>query len=234
MNRLDDVLGPENWWARFRMVAAESVLCYLTVRLPDGTKVTKSDVGGCAGMSDPGDDDKSAASDGLKRAAVHFGVGRYLYGDGVPSYDAHHAKHLANDTGHGRSGAYAPPAVVEEYRGWLAGFVSDVNAKWLDRWTDDGTGEIRDGVKDLVSTWQLSGHLLKWARSANLIEAPEEPRLRQYDPLAAVAWMRDPEAVRKEARRYCRAKWQEAVSRLEGAPDGETEPAGTEGGCADG
>lgn len=232
MNRLDNVLSPENWWARFRMVSADSVLCYLTIQLPNGTRVTKSDVGGCAGMADPGDDDKSAASDGLKRAAVHFGVGRYLYGDGVPSYDEHHAKHLANDTGHGRTGAYAAPGVIEDYRAWLVGYVSEINAKWLDRWTDDATGEIPAGVNELVSTWQLSGHVVKWARAADLIDAPEQPRSRQYDPLAAVAWMRDPEAVRKETRRYCREKWSDAVARIEGETT-EGEPD-TEGGRADG
>ena len=48
--------------------------------------LTKSDAGGYAGMSDSGDDDKSGFSDAFKRAAVKFGIGRYLYRDGVPRF----------------------------------------------------------------------------------------------------------------------------------------------------
>src|SRR5215207_6903858 len=85
MNRLDSVLGPENWWDRY-VPGENSVLCELTIRLPDGSTLTKSDAGGYAGMADSGDDDKSGYSDAFKRAAVKFGVARYLYRDGVPTF----------------------------------------------------------------------------------------------------------------------------------------------------
>src|SRR3954470_11017010 len=58
MNRLDNVLGPENWWDEY-VPSENSVLCRLTIRLPDGSTLTKSDAGGYAGMADSGDDDKS-------------------------------------------------------------------------------------------------------------------------------------------------------------------------------
>lgn len=83
MNRLDEVLGPENWSDSYTCVTDHSALCSLTIRLPDGTELTKCDAGGAAGMQDPGDDDKSIISDAFKRAAVKFGVGRYLYREGV-------------------------------------------------------------------------------------------------------------------------------------------------------
>jgi hypothetical protein len=63
MNRLDNVLGPENWWDAY-VPSENSVLCRLTLRLPDGSTLTKADAGGYAGMSDSGDDDKSGYSDG--------------------------------------------------------------------------------------------------------------------------------------------------------------------------
>jgi hypothetical protein len=85
MNRLDAVLGPENWWDEY-IPNANSVLCRLSVRLPDGQILTKADAGGYAGMSDQGDDDKSGYSDAFKRAAVKFGLARYLYRDGVPEF----------------------------------------------------------------------------------------------------------------------------------------------------
>lgn len=84
-NRLDDILGPENWWDSYQPFE-HSVLCTLTIRLPDGTLLSKQDAGGYAGMSDQGDDDKSGYSDAFKRAAVKFGVARYLYRDGVPEF----------------------------------------------------------------------------------------------------------------------------------------------------
>jgi hypothetical protein len=85
MNRLDDVLGPENWWDEY-IPGENSVMCRLTLRLPDGSTITKADAGGYAGMADSGDDDKSGFSDAFKRAATKFGVARYLYRDGVPAF----------------------------------------------------------------------------------------------------------------------------------------------------
>lgn len=82
MNRLDAVVGPENWWDDYTP-GEKSVLCRLTIRLPDGQVLTKCDAGGYAGMADAGDDDKSGYSDAFKRAAVKFGPGRYLYQDGL-------------------------------------------------------------------------------------------------------------------------------------------------------
>jgi hypothetical protein len=77
-DRLDDVLGVWGWEDRYFPQADGSVLCTLTVRAGDRV-VTKSDVGGQSEQPDEGDRCKAAVSDALKRAAVKFGVGRYLY-----------------------------------------------------------------------------------------------------------------------------------------------------------
>src|SRR2546421_9121236 len=105
MNRLDNVLGPENWHDRY-VPGENSVLCELTIRLPDGSLLTKCDAGGYAGMADSGDDDKSGYSDSFKRAAVKFGVARYLYRDGVPTY----AQDGSPAVDHGEPPAPAPAA----------------------------------------------------------------------------------------------------------------------------
>jgi hypothetical protein len=97
MNRLDDVLGPENWWDEYAP-SENSVLCRLTIRLPDGSTLTKCDAGGYAGMADPGDDDKSGYADAFKRACVKFGVARYLYHDGVPRFVESHPAAQRTDT----------------------------------------------------------------------------------------------------------------------------------------
>lgn len=80
MDRLDDVLGPDNWQVRFEPAGGVSIRCKLNVRFePGGEWVEKSDVGSPSEQPDEGDRMKAANSDALKRAAVMFGVGRYLY-----------------------------------------------------------------------------------------------------------------------------------------------------------
>jgi hypothetical protein len=111
MNRLDEVIGPENWWDRYTP-GENSVLCELTVRLPDGSTLTKCDAGGYAGMADSGDDDKSGYSDAFKRAAVKFGVGRYLYGDGVPDF----VRRIVGDGRPGDESRAAPAPTSDDAR----------------------------------------------------------------------------------------------------------------------
>lgn len=77
MERLDAVVGPANWQDRFEFHGPRTV-CYLSIRV-DGEWVTKADG---AGDSDV-ESEKGAISDAGKRAAVKWGIGRYLYD--VPS-----------------------------------------------------------------------------------------------------------------------------------------------------
>jgi len=74
MDRLDDVCGPENWQTEFSETAKGRVLCRLGIRV-DGEWIWKSDG---AGNTDV-EGEKGGISDALKRAAVSWGIGRYLY-----------------------------------------------------------------------------------------------------------------------------------------------------------
>lgn len=85
MNRLDEVVGPENWSDHY-LPGEHSVICILTITLPDGRTLSKEDAGGYAWMSDAGDDNKSGFSDAFKRACAKFGIARYLYRDGIPNF----------------------------------------------------------------------------------------------------------------------------------------------------
>jgi hypothetical protein len=71
LDRLDEVLGPSGWADSYEVLEAREanygVRCRLTL-----LDIAKEDVG-------EGDSLKSAFSDALKRAAVKFGIGRYLY-----------------------------------------------------------------------------------------------------------------------------------------------------------
>lgn len=78
MNRLDDVLGVAGWQDKYVELSDGCVRCCLRCRL-GGEWVLKQDVGGPSDQPDKGDKHKSAYSDALKRAAVKFGIGRYLY-----------------------------------------------------------------------------------------------------------------------------------------------------------
>jgi hypothetical protein len=82
-DRLDEVLGPLNWQDDYEVLQDGSVVCRLRLRLCRDHKgdewVTKVDVGGPSEQPDGGDRLKAAFSDALKRAAVKFGIGRYLY-----------------------------------------------------------------------------------------------------------------------------------------------------------
>jgi hypothetical protein len=77
-DRLDDVLGVAGWQDEYECLPDGSVVCRLRLRLGDEW-ITKMDVGGPSEQPDEGDRRKAAFSDALKRAAVKFGVGRYLY-----------------------------------------------------------------------------------------------------------------------------------------------------------
>src|SRR5947199_496864 len=77
-DRLDQVLGVDGWQDDYECRDDGAVVCRLRLRL--GSEwITKVDVGGPSEQPDGGDRLKAAFSDALKRAAVKFGVGRYLY-----------------------------------------------------------------------------------------------------------------------------------------------------------
>ncbi len=78
MDRLDLVLGVAGWQTSFEVVGTHSVKLRLLCKIDDEW-VGKEDVGSFSDQPDPGDKMKAAVSDGIKRAAVQFGVGRYLY-----------------------------------------------------------------------------------------------------------------------------------------------------------
>lgn len=73
MDRLDQVCGAANWQDRYEFDGPRTV-CYLSIRI-DGEWITKADGAGDTQV----EAEKGAISDALKRAAVKWGIGRYLY-----------------------------------------------------------------------------------------------------------------------------------------------------------
>jgi len=78
-DRFDQTVGSSNWCVEYRETNTERVICRIGVRHGDGW-VFKEDG---AGATDR-EADKGGLSDAFKRAAVPWGVGRYLYGLTAP------------------------------------------------------------------------------------------------------------------------------------------------------
>ena len=81
-DRLDEVFGIDGWNVRYTVSPPIGVICEITATI-DGKVVTKSDGAGFRSAPNAQQADKndlkSAISDAFKRAAVGFGIGRYLY-----------------------------------------------------------------------------------------------------------------------------------------------------------
>lgn len=80
MNRLDEVLGIWGWKSE-HVIVGDRTMCRLSILNPDtGEWVSRTDG---AGDSDV-EAEKGAFSASLKRSAVAFGIGRYLYNIDAP------------------------------------------------------------------------------------------------------------------------------------------------------
>ena len=90
--RLDEVVSPENWTVRYSPTDLGNIsvktysgevnksvigfLAELTIKLPDGSTVSRQDGGNCTDF----EPFKGGISGAFKRVASVFGIGRYLYG----------------------------------------------------------------------------------------------------------------------------------------------------------
>ena len=74
---LDEVAGPENWQTDFKVIN-ENMFCGIGINTPQGM-VWKWD----CGVESNVEQEKGEASDAFKRAAVQWGIGRFLYRLGI-------------------------------------------------------------------------------------------------------------------------------------------------------
>lgn len=74
MDRLDEVCGPAGWQSSIAETASGRVLCKLEIN-HEGNWIAKTDGAGSTAV----EGEKGGISDALKRAAVLWGIGRYLY-----------------------------------------------------------------------------------------------------------------------------------------------------------
>src|SRR5262245_27892377 len=121
-DRLDDVLGVTGWQDEYECLPDGSVVCRLRLRIGEEW-ITKMDVGGPSEQPDEGDRRKAAFSDALKRAAVKFGIGRYLYR--LPQqwvdYDSHKRQFVKTPS--------LPPSVLPRPKSEIRNPKSETNPK---------------------------------------------------------------------------------------------------------
>lgn len=78
MDRLDEVVGPENWKDDYSILPDGDVVCTLSLRI-NGEWVPKKCVGSPSEQPDGGDRMKASFSDALKRVGIKWNLARYLY-----------------------------------------------------------------------------------------------------------------------------------------------------------
>jgi hypothetical protein len=92
MNRLDEVCGQEFWWNQFQTGPDGGVLCGITISTGNvtGDVVTKWD----GAPNTDVESIKGGLSGAMKRAAVQWGIGRYLYSLGTSFANIHEGGRL--------------------------------------------------------------------------------------------------------------------------------------------
>jgi hypothetical protein len=146
-NRLDEVVGTENWQTHFSEVCG-NYCCTLSVKI-DGEWIAKSDGAGETSI----EGDKGGFSDAFKRAAVSFGIARYLYSDsGMTPEQFDKRRGVMADVQ-----AEDPATIPTEADKMLADELtheveSENNAKILEIWKI-----LRTDQERTVATWSLLG-----------------------------------------------------------------------------
>lgn len=79
-DRLDALCGMDGWQCNYSPTGNGSIVCNLGIKMPSGEWIWKSDGAGATDY----EAEKGMLSDAFKRAAVRFGIGRYLYGMDTP------------------------------------------------------------------------------------------------------------------------------------------------------
>lgn len=217
-NRLDEVVGPENWRVKHRLehlaAGTDLVICTLEIKIDDEW-IAKEDAGGFKEMveknragqmvEDEENTVKTAFSDAFKRAASAWGVGRYLYNDGFAIYpeEAPQASPAPSPTGKGSGlGTKQHLELTRKFNEWATKQCETINAKWHQEWESRCDRAMQEGhgapskIPDVINPWGFKGHLVKWGVEVCRLDpaiVPEDVKVRQNDALCALIFYRSPE-----------------------------------------
>jgi hypothetical protein len=104
MQRLDDVVGPGRWKNEYRAGPGGGVLCGISIKV-DGEWVTKWDGAENTDIEEV----KGGLSGAMKRAAVQWGIGRFLYRLDESFGNVHENGKLRGKTKDGKPFKWDPP-----------------------------------------------------------------------------------------------------------------------------
>lgn len=177
MNRLDDVLGPAGWQCRYSHADDKKTVCDIAVNV-GGEWIWKADG---AGETDI-EAEKGSLSSAFKRAAVRWGIGRYLYDLPSPWVELKDGKHivesempklralLAKDARQNAAPPVArpepappradpPPVASQTSAGWLfvdrAGGIERINSG--SGWFTRAEAEMTRHPGDATRIWGVNG-----------------------------------------------------------------------------
>ncbi len=93
MDRLDTMCGPDGWQCNYSPGVNGSIICNIGIHTPAGW-LWKADGAGATDV----EGEKGALSDAFKRAAVRWGVGRYLYDLKAKWVELKDGKYISDET----------------------------------------------------------------------------------------------------------------------------------------
>ena len=155
MDRLDSVMGFDGWQCSYTPGVGTSIVCNIGLRIPashghpHGEWIWKGDGAGASDM----EPEKGALSDAFKRAAVRWGVGRYLYDIEAPWLvldkrgntafirKEDHATLAKVHEDFARKAGWGEASGVAAYRLLVAG-VKNLNATGLQAFMENNQGQI--------------------------------------------------------------------------------------------
>lgn len=216
-NRLDEVLGPENWECDWRIVGEVPkgntliILADCTVRIRLGEQtIARTDTGG-ASNPDPIVARKGAVSDAFKRACVQFGIGRELYGDGVADFEADEIESVEPSAPQPQQQARGKPAPRQEapkanpvatiadlagkatdqmYRdfwAWTEDFIKSEMAR-LEKLGQDESGQLPPKWTNPANATRFVNHIINWLNDRGSIsERCDTPKVSKDNKLKARA-----------------------------------------------
>jgi len=173
MGRLDEVCGPQNWEDRYEETPSGRVICTIGIRCQEYDLVEKSDGAGDTGFEGA----KGGISDAFKRAAVKWGIGRYLYECKAPWIELDNGYMPKNFDGSQYLMAFSSKQMKTKYWKGLrdAASESDMgkarelwdelsNEQRTEIWSDFSSG-IRSAIKDLLANEEFREEHIKNAAS---------------------------------------------------------------------
>jgi hypothetical protein len=111
------------------------------------------------------------------------------------------------------SKADAEPIDVTAFVNWVGKRCRQINASWLQKHTGP-QGELPEGLGELLTTWQLSGHLFKEGLKLARFTAPKESKGSQRDKFTAIWFGADPAELKESANEYIKKLSSEAELKL--------------------